>query len=241
MLLEQAHAITFEVYSKATQDRYIKALRLYGGGLQRMRNLPQAERVEWMLCHGVAHHKLLDLLFGSRDNQLIRDTYSGALRVFHEACQLASGLDSESMCWSYLGLICSKPPRNHENIDQDFITRHQLTPEFCFDRSLALKPVNKEAACRYAGYVLRKHRRSTQNLQKVLEFLNTVVLNRPPDLNWFVYCRRANVLLALYEAERPRNRAYLHQALQDYDQVPQDLRKDNDSRNIAKIRQYLAQ
>ena len=177
MLLEQAYARTFEVYHKVSKDRYLHAIELYKQGFKLHKNLPQAEKVEWMICYGCAYHKLLDIFleYGERDDKLVKESYSDALKLFHEACQEAVGLESEAMCWSYLGQILCKPPRKHQNVDQEFLAASSLTeyfkkPDLCFERALESKPHDKETSCRYARHLLRHP--TTEGLNKAHTLLN---------------------------------------------------------------------
>ena len=245
MLLEQAYACTFEVYHKVGKDRYLNAIKLYRQGFKLHKNLTKAEKVEWMICHGCAYHKLLDIFlqYGERDDKLVKESYSDALKVFHEACEEAVGLESEAMCWSYLGQILCKPPRKHQNVDQEFLAANSLTeyfkkPDLCFEKALESKPHDKEASCRYARHLLRHP--TAERLNKAHTLLNDVIDAREADLNWFVYALRAEVLLAKYERNKTaENKANLNQAKQDYEKVENPNAKNN--QNIEKIRRYLAE
>ena len=242
MLLEQAYACTFEAYHKASKRRYLNAIELYKQGLMLHKNLTQAEKVEWMICYGCAYHKLLDIQHRERDDNLVKESYSDALKVFHGACNEAVGLESEAMCWSYLGQILCKPPRKHQNVDQEFLATNGLTeyfrqPDLCFEKALELKPHDKETCCRYASH-LKRHP-TAEGLNKAHQLLNGVINAREADLNWFVYALRAKVLLKKYEMNKTaENKANLNQAKQDYEEVK--YRNKDDLDNIKKINDYLA-
>ena len=96
MLLEQAFAHTFDTYDKS-HIRSLEAPDLYARGLQLSKQLPRDDRIEWVICHGIAYYKLLKQAKG-RSEYPIQEWYTAALWIFLQACQEFTDLESEFRC-----------------------------------------------------------------------------------------------------------------------------------------------